>query len=72
MKKEFTLLSTLPDHVVKSLSSNDYVTMYYSGKQVTNITVVPMGGVGKASAKYRINTTTGQYRSDEPLIEFLC
>jgi len=70
MEKKQIKLSTLDDMVVFALRSNDYVDLWYNGKEVESITVTD-GGPGKHYAKYRINTTKGQYRTDDPIIEFL-
>ena len=68
MQKNEIKLTDLQDHVVIALRSNDYVSIWYNGIKVNQITTY---NGGSASCKYRINTEKGQFRSDNPVIEFL-
>ena len=68
MQKNEIKLTDLQDHVVIALRSNDYVSIWYNGIKINQITVY---NGDHSSCKYRINTEKGQFRSDNPVIEFL-
>jgi hypothetical protein len=65
MEKHQVKIADLPDHVVLALRSNDYVRLYHRGVPVEYISVTP----GANRCKYRVTTSQGQVRSDDPVIE---
>ena len=64
MRKESVQLVKLPDSVVISLGENKRTHLYYNNLKITNIQVID----SKNTSKYRLNTTQGQYRDDNPEI----
>ena len=70
MVKNYVRLTELPDMVVLSMRSNNVVSLWFNGKRVESLGVTG-GGPGKPYCKYRINTETGQYREDNPIIEII-
>ena len=62
-------LTDLPDEAVLALRSNEAVSLWYNGAEVKRISVTSGGG---HYAKYRISLKKGgQYRNDNPTIEFM-
>ena len=69
MKKDTVSLKSLPDSVVVCLRPNHNASLWYHDIEVEKTHVVNCRN--GLSAKYRINTKKGQYRSDNPVIEIL-
>lgn len=69
IKKEIRL-TELPDEVVLALRSNEYVSLWYSGKKLEYVSITN-SGPEKPHMKYRLTCSNGQYRSDEPIVTFL-